>query len=265
MNAAGLIERQYLIWVKPGNVLGHADYQWQHEPCFYASKGNTKPTFYGDRAQSTVWHVQAGGNAGDVAATIGNGILILDGKGGKIYVQSSVPKNRKIRQLRLTNGVSAHLSGSDRKDGTVWEVARDMGCLHPTQKPVELARRAMQNSSKEGELVLDCFLGSGTTLVAAELLRRRCYAIELDPIYAQVAIERWERVSGKKATMDDKTLDEVKRERTGNAAGDTRKSISRNKPERTSAQSAVRKGKHVGRAKKRGKPARQSPAVARHT
>ena len=55
MTAAGIIEKQYLIWVKNGIALGHADYQWAHEPCFYAEKAGQSANFYGDRAQRTTW------------------------------------------------------------------------------------------------------------------------------------------------------------------------------------------------------------------
>jgi len=63
---------------------------------------------------------------------------------------------------------------------------------HPTQKPVDLMRRPILNHTKRGELVYDPFLGSGTTLAAAELHERVCYGIELDPKYVDVAVERWE-------------------------------------------------------------------------
>ena len=72
--------------------------------------------------------------------------------------------------------------------------------LHPNQKPVELARRALVNSSTEGEIVLDMFAGSGSTLMAAEQLGRVCYAIELDPLYADVIVRRWQDATKGTAT-----------------------------------------------------------------
>jgi DNA modification methylase len=214
MKAAGLFERQYILWVKPSMALGHADYGWQHEPCFYASKGDRSPAFYGDRTNSTVWHVNIGGNQRNIAATVGTGVALLDGKGGMLYVQSKTPKNKKIRQIRLAADSSVFLSGSDRQDGTVWEVSRDGKHVHPTQKPVELARRAIENSSRPGEIVIDGFLGSGTTLIGCELTGRKCYGVELDPIYAEATIERWEAVAGRKAIKDlsGKTLEELRNE-----------------------------------------------------
>jgi len=73
---------------------------------------------------------------------------------------------------------------------------------HPTQKPVELMRRPILNHLKRGELVYDPFLGSGTTLAAAELTERACVGIELDPKYVDVIVQRWQTLAGKKATLD---------------------------------------------------------------
>jgi DNA modification methylase len=85
-----------------------------------------------------------------------------------------------------------HLFRGDRTQDTVWEIPRPARSeLHPTMKPVELVERAIRNSSLPGERVMDPFVGSGTTLIAAERAERTCLAMELDPRYAQVAIERW--------------------------------------------------------------------------
>lgn len=73
---------------------------------------------------------------------------------------------------------------------------------HPTQKPVELMRRPILNHTKAGELVYEPFLGSGTTLAAAELTKRVCCGIELDPKYVDVTVERWQGLSGKDAKLD---------------------------------------------------------------
>jgi DNA modification methylase len=73
---------------------------------------------------------------------------------------------------------------------------------HPTQKPVELMRRPILNHLRRGELVYDPFLGSGTTLAAAELTERICYGLELDPKYADVVVTRWQNLTGKLATLD---------------------------------------------------------------
>lgn len=72
--------------------------------------------------------------------------------------------------------------------------------VHPTQKPVNLLGRILTTFSKDGDIVLDAFGGSGTTLIACEQLNRKCYMMELDPHYCDVIIARWEKLTGKKAT-----------------------------------------------------------------
>ncbi len=87
-----------------------------------------------------------------------------------------------------------------RDQGNVLRIKRPASSeLHPTMKPLELVERCLENSSRAGDVVLDLFLGSGTTLIAAERTGRVCYALELDPHYAQVALLRWEAFSGGKA------------------------------------------------------------------
>ncbi|OAI40631.1 hypothetical protein AYO38_05615 [bacterium SCGC AG-212-C10] len=89
----------------------------------------------------------------------------------------------------------------DQSQTTVWDVASESGAdyAHPTQKPVALATVAMKNSSRPGDIVLDSFLGSGSTLIAAELAGRRCFGLELDPKYCDVIVARWEDFSGSTA------------------------------------------------------------------
>jgi DNA modification methylase len=83
---------------------------------------------------------------------------------------------------------------------SVFEIPRPRASReHPTTKPVELVRRCLANSSGAGDLVLDPFLGSGTTLIAAHQLDRRCFGIELDPRYVDVAVTRWEAFTGERA------------------------------------------------------------------
>jgi DNA modification methylase len=86
---------------------------------------------------------------------------------------------------------------------------------HPTQKPVDLMRRPILNHLKRGEAVFDPFLGSGTTLAAAELTERVCLGLELDPKYVDVIVQRWETLSGKKAKLDGdgRAFEEVAAER----------------------------------------------------
>tara|TARA_R110000823_G_scaffold301171_1_gene422069 strand:- start:200 stop:700 length:501 start_codon:yes stop_codon:yes gene_type:complete len=91
----------------------------------------------------------------------------------------------------------------DRKQSDVWEVSRPkVSKLHPTTKPIELVERAINNSSQRTNLVLDLFLGSGSTLIASEKTGRKCYGMELDPKYADVIVERWQNYTGKDAILE---------------------------------------------------------------
>ena len=94
---------------------------------------------------------------------------------------------------------------------------------HPTQKPVELARRPILNHTKRGELIYEPFLGSGTTLAAAESTHRVCYGLELDPKYVDVVIRRWQKMTGKSATLDQdgRTFDEIVEQRAANVKRDS--------------------------------------------
>lgn len=80
-----------------------------------------------------------------------------------------------------------------RNESNVWGLKRDSvsGYTHPTQKPVELVLRGITNSSKQGQIVVDVFLGSGSTLIASEKSERICYGIELDPKYVDVIVQRY--------------------------------------------------------------------------
>ena len=85
------------------------------------------------------------------------------------------------------------------RDTDIWEFDREPPKMHPTMKPIELIAYALNKSSKKGDVVLDCFGGSGSTLIACEQLNRKCYMCELDPHYVDVIIDRWEKLTGEKA------------------------------------------------------------------
>ena len=109
-------------------------------------------------------------------------------------------------------GGSRHWCG-DRDQGDVWNIKKPArNDLHPTMKPVELMERSIRNSSRPGDVVLDCFGGSGSTLIAAEKAGRRCFMMELDPKYCDVIVRRWQEFSGGKAISEDghRVFDEVK-------------------------------------------------------
>jgi DNA modification methylase len=87
---------------------------------------------------------------------------------------------------------------------TVWEQKKELkNSYHPTQKPVELPERAMTNSSKMGDVILDMFGGSGSTLIACEKTGRENRSMELDPKYCDVIIKRWQEFTGKQAVHED--------------------------------------------------------------
>lgn len=196
MKQAGLQERQYLIWAKPAAVLGWGDYQWAHEPCFYAGRAGQEVAFHGDRKQSTIWRV--GRRTENLESyALGPGIILRDGDGGAVTIMPG-ESARKLNTIRIvgknTINIQVNSSAVD-----LWEVSRDGKADHPTQKPVELAIRAIRNSTEEGDLVYDPFLGSGTTIVGAEVTDRRTAGCELERKYCTVIIDRWEKLTGQKA------------------------------------------------------------------
>jgi DNA modification methylase len=98
---------------------------------------------------------------------------------------------------------TGHWAG-DRSQSTLWNIkARDdSGKGHSTQKPVECMRRPIENNSSPGQAVYEPFSGSGTTIIAAEMTGRACYAIELNPTYVDIAVQRWQEFTGKTATLE---------------------------------------------------------------
>ncbi len=111
-------------------------------------------------------------------------------------------------------GASRHWCG-DRDQGDVWNIKKPArNDLHPTMKPVELMERSIRNSSRPGDIVLDCFGGSGSTLIAAEKSGRRCFTMELDPKYCDVIIRRWQEFTGLKVASEDgqRVFDDVQPE-----------------------------------------------------
>ena len=105
-----------------------------------------------------------------------------------------------------------HYWCGDRNQGDVWSVDKPfVNDLHPTMKPVELIERAIRNSSQGVELVLDPFGGSGSTLIACEKTGRKARLLEIDPVYVDVAVRRWQQFTDKQATRagDSRTFDEI--------------------------------------------------------
>ena len=153
---AGYKVRSQIIWVKPHASMGWGDYRWKHEPILYAVVDGEPVDYYGDRKQYTHWEFE--------------------------------PDDQE-----LLNWAKSLLSEEDEDDTTVWKISRENvnSYEHPTSKPVKLPAKAILNSSKPGEIVMDLFAGGGSTLMAAEATGRICYTMELDERYVDVVRKRW--------------------------------------------------------------------------
>jgi DNA modification methylase len=207
----GLVENGYIIWAKGGMVLGWSDYKWAHEPCFYAARQGVRPAFHGDRKNTTVWQLETALKG--QATSIGSGVIVTTPDGQELFVSAEPPKGKKLRHLHIQEGEPLLLQPREDSDN-VWHVSRDTGhgkdvAIHPTMKPVELVRKALINSTLEGQIVLDMFSGSGSTIMGAEQTKRVGYAVELDPLYADASIRRWQNMTGKAAihAKTNKTFD----------------------------------------------------------
>lgn len=135
-----------------------------------------------------------------VASSIGYKSII-------IWVKNQSPMGggayRRRYEPIIYGNFSGDFYGNPYSEDDVWEFDRTKkNDLHPTMKPVELVANAISHGSKLGGSVLDLFLGSGTTLIAAEQLGRKCYGMEISPAYCDVIVKRWETLTGKKATLE---------------------------------------------------------------
>lgn len=90
-----------------------------------------------------------------------------------------------------------------KNESDLWEIKKDTNYVHPTQKPIEIPSRAIRNSSKKNNVVVDLFGGSGSTLIACEQLGRKARLMELDEHYVDVIIQRWQKLTGKEAVRQD--------------------------------------------------------------
>lgn len=166
-----------LIWRKQSLVLGRSDYQWQHEPILYGWKPGAAHRWYGGRKRTTV--VEYGGEGspfqkledGRWAVQVGGQTLIVDGAATVEEVPGSVIYHDKPTRSEL----------------------------HPTTKPVGLWEKLMKPSSRPGDVVIDWFSGSGTTLIAADRMGLIARVTELDPKFVDVAVRRWEMLTGRRA------------------------------------------------------------------
>lgn len=167
MKDSGLTVRHMLIWVKNCATfsMGRLDYDYRHEPIFYT--WTKSHHFYGGVSNSVI-----------------EDELDVD----------------KLKKDELVKIVKEMLS-EKHPTSIIKENKPLKNDLHPTMKPVKLVARFMQNNSKIGDPVIDLFGGSGTTLIAAEQLGRRCFMMELDAHYCDVILARWEKLTGQKAQL----------------------------------------------------------------
>lgn len=169
-----------LIWRKDSLVLGRSDYQWIHEPILYGWKEGSKHRWYGGRKQTTM--IDLGENSpfkrledGRYSIQIGDRLMIIDGSAAIEELVPSVinePKPKKSAE-------------------------------HPTMKPVALIERMLKHSARKGDLILDLFGGSGSTMMAAERLGMSSCLMELDPKFVDVIVKRWEDYTGRKAVREE--------------------------------------------------------------
>ncbi len=179
---SGWLLKQCIIWVKNTIVMGRQDYHWKHEPILYGWKPGAAHRWYGGRKQATVVEYPVG-----LAISKQGDEHLLTVTSGASSVVLKVPSYEVVYQ-------------GTEEGSTVWRFEKPArNAEHPTMKPVPLVARAIQNSSKPGDIVLDMFLGSGSTLIAAEQTGRVCYGLEFDPVYCDVIVKRWEQFTGQKA------------------------------------------------------------------
>lgn len=162
----GWLLKQNIIWVKNSIVLGRQDYQWKHEPCLYGWKDGASHYFVDNRSLATVIEEDE-----DNLKEMTKGELIA-------YIKT-------MQEGSLTS--------------VFYEDKPVRNDIHPTMKPLKLIARCVLNSSKKGERVLDSFNGGGSTLMVCEKTERIYYGMELDPLYVERTIKRWEDETGLKA------------------------------------------------------------------
>ena len=167
LKEVGLTLRETLIWVKNALVLGRQDYQWRHEPCLYGWKDGAAHYFVDDRSQSTV-------------------------------IEDAGVDYRKLKKDELLKLV-LQLTDVSVPNTVIYEDKPTKNDIHPTMKPVKLMARLIKNSTKQEQLVLDLFGGSGSTLIACEQINRKCFTMEYDPKYCDAILDRWEKLTGEDA------------------------------------------------------------------
>lgn len=159
----GWLLKQSIIWVKNAIVLGRQDYQWKHEPCLYGWKDGASHYFVDNRSLATVIEED----------------------------------EENLKEMTKSELISYIKTMQDTSPTTVFYEDKPVrNDIHPTMKPLKLIARCVLNSSKKGDKILDSLNGGGSTLMVCERSERIGYAMELDPVYVERTIKRWEEETG---------------------------------------------------------------------
>jgi DNA modification methylase len=175
---AGFKLASCLIWRKNALVLSRGDYHWQHEPILYGWKPGAAHRWYGARDKTTILEFdeppfqQIGDDEWQL--TLGETTLIVRGQA---------------------------LTVEPARGTVFFEDKPSSSPDHPTMKPVALIERMLKNSARPSNVVLDPFAGSGSTLIACERLGLKGRMLDLDERYVDVAVKRWQNLTGRQATL----------------------------------------------------------------
>lgn len=181
----GLTYASLIIWYKSQLNLSGSDYQTTYEPIVYG--WNQEHNFYGGRGQTDVI----------TATRLKDGTPQITTQAKAVYFKAGggfykLEKLQKQPQNYIDAPDDKIVFNIHQGENDIWEIAKTKSNdLHPTMKPIELVTKALSNSSRPGDIILDPFVGSGTTLVAAEITDRTFYGAEISPEYTAVAIQRW--------------------------------------------------------------------------
>lgn len=176
---AGLKLSAVLVWLKNSATLSRSDYQWRHESILYGWRTGARHRWYGGRKQTTLT-----GATELLASEQGDGTWVVP-VGDRFAVISG--DNLRVQMMETS---VVEVDKPARSD------------LHPTTKPVELIERHIRNSSRSADVVLDCFGGSGSTLMACERTGRRARLVELDPKFVDVICARWQAFTGRVPVLE---------------------------------------------------------------
>ncbi len=179
-----------MIWDKRQFTMGWQDYRFQYEMIVYGFKQGAAHYFIDDRKQSDIWEDIVVRDAPDPPPWAKAGQRYT----GKIGDQDFAIFLEDGNKLCCEVGGKVWVAVHEDEKTDVWKIKRlsHVHMTHPTEKPVPLAKRAILNSSKRGDMVLDAFGGSGSTLMACESTGRHARIIELDPKFCDVIRKRWQ-------------------------------------------------------------------------